>query len=506
MAMNSHWIETSELPQFPNLNKDLNVDVVVVGGGITGITAAYLLKKAGRSVALLERDRCARADTGHTTAHLTFVTDTRLSELVKVFGRDHAQAAWDAGRAAMAQIHSLVSENQIDCEYATVPGYLHAPWKKDSKDEVQGLQEDAELAHDLGFDAHFVEAVPFVKRPGIRFANQAKFHPLRYLSALLPSIDGNGSHVFENTEADEFQSDPLAVKANGHTIRCSYVVIATHVPLMGMTGITSATLLQTKLAAYSSYAIGAKVPKGILPEALFWDTDDPYYYLRVDRLPGHDYAVFGGEDHKTGQEADAEAPVRRLEELLLSIVPQAKVDARWTGQVIETPDGLPYIGETADRQFVATGFAGNGMTYGTLGAMMATDAALGRKNPWRDLFDVNRKKLRGAWDYLKENVDYPYYFLKGRLLGTEGTALDDLKRSEGKILKLDGQRVAAYRNTHDKVIKLSAVCTHMGCIVHWNQADSTWDCPCHGSRFQPTGEVMAGPAEAPLEKISTPAD
>ncbi len=156
----------------------------------------------------------------------------------------------------------------------------------------------------------------------------------------------------------------------------------------------------------------------------------------------------------------------------------------------------------AERQFVATGFAGNGMTFGTLGAMMATDAALGKKNPWRDLFDVNRKKVASVWDYLKENIDYPYYYLKAKLAATEGTSLDELQRGEGKILKLDGQRVAAYRNAYGQVTKLSAVCTHMGCIVHWNQADSTWDCPCHGSCFQATGEVLAGPAETPLEAVS----
>ena len=503
MAMQSYWIDSAQLPRFPKLSEDLQVDVVIVGGGITGITAASLLKKAGRSVALLERDRCACVDTGHTTAHLTYVTDTRLSELAKTFGKDHAQAAWDAGRAAMGQIRALVDDAHIDCGYSSVPGYLHAPWKQPGTDETQRLQEDAALAAELGFDAHYVESIPFAKRAGIRFANQAKFHPLRYLAGLLPRIAGEGSHVFEHTEVTAFQDEPLAVTANGHTIRCDYLVIATHVPLMGTTGLVSATLFQTKLASYSSYAIGAKVPKGIVPEALFSDTDDPYYYLRVDRLPHHDYAIFGGEDHKTGQETDADVCVQRLEEMLASILPQATVDARWTGQVVETHDGLPYIGETADRQFVATGFAGNGMTFGTLGAMMATDAALGKKNPWRDLFDVNRTKVASVWDYLKENIDYPYYYLKDKLAAAEGTSLDALKRGEGKILKLDGQRVAAYRNAHGKVTKLSAVCTHMGCIVHWNQADSTWDCPCHGSRFQATGAVLAGPAETPLEEVST---
>lgn len=245
----------------------------------------------------------------------------------------------------------------------------------------------------------------------------------------------------------------------------------------------------------------AKVPKGTLPEANYWDTDDPYYYLRVDRLPRHDYVIFGGEDHKTGQESDATTCVQKLESVLESILPDAKVDTRWTGQVVVTPDGLPYMGETAEKQFVATGYAGNGMTFGTLGAMMATDAVLGNKNPWQALYDVNRKKLGGVWDYLKENASYPYYFIKDKLAAAQGTSLADLKRGEGKILKLAEGTTAAYRDMHGGVVKLSPVCTHMGCLVHWNEADTTWDCPCHGSRFKATGEVLAGPAETPLEEM-----
>jgi glycine/D-amino acid oxidase-like deaminating enzyme/nitrite reductase/ring-hydroxylating ferredoxin subunit len=501
MPLKSHWIEKARLPRFPKLGDDLTVDVAVIGGGMTGITAAYLLKKAGRTVALLERDRCARVDTGHTTAHLTYVTDARLRDLVKTFGKDHAQAAWDAGRAALDQIQTLVAAEQIECEYSIVPGYLHAPWREVPKDEVAKLKEDAALAKELGFDADFLGSIPFADRPGVRFANQAKFHPLRYLAGLLGRIAGDGCHVFENTEVTEFAAEPLSVKANERTLRCKDIVIATHVPLMGNTGTVSAALFQSKLVSFTSYAVGAKVAQGTVPEAIFSDTDEPYYYLRADRRARHDYVIFGGEDHKTGQEADAEAPLTRLVEQLGSILPDAKVDSRWSGQVVETPDGLPYIGATADHQFVATGFAGNGMTFGTLGAMMAVDAILGRKNPWSALFDVNRKTLSGAWDYLKENLDYPYYLIRDSLAAAEGTGLRELKRGDGKILKMNGQKVAAFRDAQGRVSTVSPTCTHLGCTVHWNDADSTWDCPCHGSRFRPSGEVFAGPAEAPLEKF-----
>ena len=503
MTKKASWATDSKLPKFPRLDRDLKVDVAVVGGGITGVTAAYLLKKAGSTVALLERDRFGGVDTGHTTAHLTFVTDLRLHELVARFGRDHAQAAWDANRAGLNQIHEIVEQEDLSCDFAWVPGYLHAPWGGSTARDEKQLRQDAELATELGFDAHYLPSAPFVETAGVRFVNQAKFHPLKYLAGLLERLPGKTCHVFEGTEVNEVEDDPLSVKANGYSVHCNYLVIATHVPLAGKAGLISAALFQSKLTPYSSYAVGAKIPKGTMPEALFWDTADPYHYLRVDQYPRHDFVIFGGEDHKTGQDDDSENRFRKLEVNLASQVSKADVKFHWSGQVIETNDGLPLIGETSERQFVATGFAGNGMTFGTLGAIMACDAALGRKNPWQALFDVGRKKLiGGTWDYLKENLDYPYYMIKDRLAAAEGKTLRSVTRGNGKIIKLKGQRVAAFRDQKGTITTLNPACTHLGCIVHWNPADSTWDCPCHGSRFQPTGEVLAGPAESPLEKVS----
>jgi Rieske Fe-S protein len=341
-----------------------------------------------------------------------------------------------------------------------------------------------------------------VERPGVRFANVAKFHPLKYLAGLAKAIDGDGCSIFENSEATEFEDEPLGVKVNGKKVTCDYIILATHVPLTGKTGLLSATILQSKLAPYSSYVVGAKLGKTDLAEASYWDTDEPYYYLRIDKGDVGRYAIFGGQDHKTGQAADQELRFGKLIEALHTVLPAAKVDRRWSGQVVETNDGLPYIGETAKNQFVGTGFSGNGMTFGTLAAQMACDAALGRKNPWQDLFSVNRKKIRGGtWDYLTENVDYPYYMVRDWLKGAEAESPRDVKRGDGKILKIDGQRAACSRDEDGKLTMVSAVCTHMGCIVHWNGAERTWDCPCHGSRFQPTGEVVGGPAETPLEPI-----
>lgn len=376
------WIDDTPIRKFPKLQRTISVDVLVVGAGVTGITTAYLLKKAGSTVALIDRERVASIDTGHTTAHLTCVTDVQLQELARNFGDDHAQAAWDAGAAAIDEIERIVEEEGSDCEFTRVPAYLHVPVDGSSKKEASSLKKEADLAAKLGFDAVYLNSAPYFNLPAARFANQAKFHPRKYLRSLVEKISGSGSHVFEKS----------AAKAN--------------------------------------------------------------------------------------------------------------IDRRWSGQVICTPDGLPYIGENAEHQFVATGYCGNGITFGTVAAIMARDWTTGRKNPWTDLFAVARKKIKGAmWNYLRENKDYPYYMIKDRLARAEADSVRELKPGEGMITGRRGKKVAAFRDPGGNIHRLSPVCTHLGCLVRWNPAESTWDCPCHGSRFKPTGEVIAGPAEEPLPSI-----
>jgi len=496
-----YWATSATFPQFAKLTQDVVTDVVVVGGGVTGLTAAYLLAKSGKRVVVLERDRCAMTDTGHTSAHLTMVTDARLTELVKRFGRDHAQAVWDAGLAAIATIDEIIREHAIDAGFEWVDGYLHAPLKDGTPEESARLQEDTTLAREMGFDAEYVETVPLTNQPGIRFAHQARMHPRGYLAGVAKAFIAQGGRIFEHSTAGEFCDDPRGLKVGGQTVRCEDIVIATHNPLVGLAGLTSATLFQTKLTLYTSYVVAGHVPKGQVPDALWWDTSDPYYYLRVEPHRDFDVVIFGGEDHKTGQQDDTVACYERLERRLIARIPQVNVTHRWSGQVIETPDELPYIGQTADHQYAATGYAGNGLTFGTLGGMMLSDAILSRTNPWSELFDPSRKALtRGAWDYLKENVDYPYYLIRDRFAGADARSLRAVKRGEGRIIERDGAKVAVYRDPSGAVTLRSAICTHMGCVVAWNTAERTWDCPCHGSRFKPTGDVISGPAEAPLPK------
>ena len=496
-----YWSE-STFPQFEKLDSDDEVDVVVVGAGITGLTTAYLLAKHGKRVAVVERHRCASGDTGYTSAHLTMVTDTRLTDLVKRFGANHAQAVWDGGFAAIAKIDEIVRDHNMDAEFSWVHGYLHAPLDQAASDQGLDLRAEAALAAELGFDADYLDSVPLTEQPGVRFRHQARIHPRKYLAGLANAFTALGGRIYEHSEAKDFSDSPRSVNANGHTLTCGDVVIATHNPLLGLTGVASATLFQTKLALYTSYVVAGRVTRGTVPDALWWDTADPYRFLRIEPQDDYDVVIFGGEDHKTGQEEDTPGCYDRLEKRLRDLIPDVDLTHRWSGQVIETPDGLPYIGQSADRQYSATGYAGNGLTFGTLAGIMISDEIIGHRNPWAALFAPDRKALTsGLWDYLRENADYPYYLIRGRFAGAEGKSLRDVQRGEGRIIERNGAKVAAYRDERGTVTLRSATCTHMGCIVGWNAAESTWDCPCHGSRFKPSGDVISGPAESPLPEV-----
>jgi glycine/D-amino acid oxidase-like deaminating enzyme/nitrite reductase/ring-hydroxylating ferredoxin subunit len=492
-----YW--SASFPRFAQLDADTEADVLVVGAGITGLTAAYGLASAGRSVVVIDRGRCASVDTGHTSAHLTMVTDTRLSDLANQLGHSHAQAVWDAGLAAIVRIDDLVRQHEIDCAFDWVEGYLHLPPGDAKSEDVERLQRDAALAAELGFDATFVDQAPLVGTPGVRVDGQARVHPRRYLAGLAKAIVAAGGRIHEHTEAGEFSDRPRSVTANGHRITCGDIVIATHNPLVGLGGTAGATLFQTKLSLYSTYVVAGRVANSVVPDVLLWDTADPYRYFRVEPHRDHDVVILGGEDHKTGQASDTAERYARLEQALAELAPGVELTHRWSGQVIETPDGLPYIGATAEHQYAGTGYAGNGLTFGTLAGMMIADRILGRANPWSDLFDPARKALRhGLWDYLKENTSYPYYLIRDRFAGAEGRSLRSVKRGEGKVVERNGKKVAAYRDPAGVLTVRSATCTHMGCLVRWNPSEKTWDCPCHGSRFAPGGEVISGPAESPL--------
>lgn len=501
MDTTPYWLDSASVSRRAPLQEDLDVDVLIIGGGITGVTTAYALSDEGLRVALVERERLATRDTGHTTAHLTYMTDVRLSDLIATFGRDDAKHSWEAGRAGMNFIESTVVKHSINCDLLRVPGYLVAAEHSNLAHETFLLQKEAMIARQMGFATYFTEDCPITAKPGIRFDGQMKFHPLKYLSTLIGIAEERGAHVFEESEVSEF-IDSNTAKVGEHRISFRKVIIATHVPLQGNACVFGAAMFQTKLALYSSYAVRARLPMSA-PRSLIWsDTADPFLYIRVNHEDGGGTCIIGGEDHRTGAETDTGKRYEALEARLEKMFPGAEVTHRWSGQVVETVDGLPFIGPTSGTQFIATGFSGDGMTFGTVAALMARDWIRGDESDWAKLFDPSRRCASVAMEYLKENKEFPIRMITDRLHIEDGDP-EALRPGEAAVLDHGGKRVAASREANGTLHVCSAICPHLGCVVAWNSAERTWDCPCHGSRFKEDGSVIAGPAEKDLDCLNS---
>src|SRR6266540_768860 len=495
---NSVWSETPPAVPHGALDGDIETDVAIIGAGITGVTAARLLELGGRKVALLESRRIGKGETIKTTAHLTEVPDVRMHRLISRFGEGGARLAVRGQRAAIDRIEAFVNELRIDCQFERVPAYLYA----ETAAQEKVVRDEEEAAQHLGLAASRADAVPlpFPIRRAIRFRDQAQFHPRAYLLALAAGIDGNGSHVFEQTHVTgvEERGDRCVVVTDRGSIVARDVIIAAHVP------IANKLFSHTKLAAYRTYVIGAAVPMPPSP-GLYWDTAQPYHYLRGHVVDGVPYLIVGGEDHKVGDLEDTTLPFQRLEAYLKNRFGRtlAATDLRWSGQIIEPADGLPYIGRNAasSHVYIATGYSGNGLTQGTLAAMILADQIQGVANPWSKLYDATRfKPLASAQAFVSESVDFPRHLLTDRLpAANDAGDIESLPAGEGVVANVGGNKLAVYRSGAGELSALSPVCTHLGCLVHWNTTEKSWDCPCHGSRFDPLGRVLNGPATASLE-------
>ena len=490
----SAWIATHKGRGFPSLKSDLAVDVAIVGGGITGLTAATLLHRAGLSVAVIEAGRVAEGVSGFTTAHLTEALDRSYEDLIKDFGEDGARLAAESGRAALLQIAAFVREEGIDCDFTRLPAFQYT---EDPK-LLPGFEAERTAASSLGVKLSLTRKVPlpFTVAGALRFNNQAQFHPRRYLLPLALAIRGGGGHVFEQTRVVDIEDGaPCRVATETATVTARDVIVATHAPF-------NSVLLQTKVAAYRSYVLALRLKSGAEPPpGLFWDTEDPYHYIRSQTTDEGVLLLVGGEDHKTGQEKDTVGRFEALLDFASTRFKVASVSYRWSGQVIEPVDGLPSIGKdlASEHVYVATGYSGTGMTLGTLAGMLNSDLILGRKNPYQDLFDPNRFKAKASIvDFVKENVDFPVHLVTDRLRGAAAASLAEVAKGEGKIVDIAGEKTAVFRDEHGRLHAVSPVCTHLGCLVGFNNAEKTWDCPCHGSRFDKDGKVLDGPALHPL--------
>ena len=496
----SLWLDTSRAEKHPTLEEDVRADVCVVGGGIAGVTAALMLQRAGTSVVLIEADRIGHGVTGFTTAHLSEVIDTRYYELESKFGTEGAQDIAESQRASLDRIASFVKDLHIACDFERVPAYLYS----EHRHQVEELQKEAATCARYGLPVTLTSDVPlpFSVKLAARFDDQAQFHPGKYLQALARAFIRAGGRLYEHTRSLSIEDgEPALVETEHGTVKAGDVFVATNAP------IANRFFLQTKLFPYRSYVLGVRLASGAapMPKGLFWDMEHPYHYLRSHPIAGGEMILVGGEDHKTGQEVDTRLPFERLEAFTRARLEVGSIDYRWSAQVIEPVDGLPMIGlnSLSEHVFVASGFSGNGMTNGTLGAMIVSDLILGIENRWTALYDPTRiKPLASVRRFIEENVDFPLHIISDLLVPAEARSIDDVPPGEGMLVKSHGKTLAVYRTDSGDVRALSAVCTHMACLVKWNKAERSWDCPCHGSRFDTEGNVVDGPAISPLAPVS----
>jgi glycine/D-amino acid oxidase-like deaminating enzyme/nitrite reductase/ring-hydroxylating ferredoxin subunit len=494
----SPW-QTEASPVFtgPAVSTGITYDALIIGGGITGVTTAMLLQSAGKKCLLVDGHNIGFGTTGGTSAHINTFADTPYKDVESGFGKDGAKLFADAIKEGLAIIKGNVQRFGIDCDFEEKKGYVYA----EEEQQVSELNELYEGCLNVGVDTLYTgdapTPVPYIKALVVN--GQAQFHPLKYLTALALRYIAEGGCVLEHTMVNTVKSDSdlHLVSAGGMVLKARNVVYATHIP----PGITAFSF---RCAPYRSYVLGVKLRNDSYPDALVYDMQEPYHYFRTHEIDGQKYLIAGGNDHKTGHEdptkafADLEAYVRKY-----YLVDSVKF--KWSSQYYVPADGLPYIGLMPGKSagiYCATGYNGNGMMLGSVAARILADLVLGIGNRYKELFDPGRlKPLAGLKEIVTEGADVVYQFFASRFSAGETSFLTDIGYDQGKVIELDGKKLAVYRDGEGRIHALNPVCTHAGCVVSWNGEEKSWDCPCHGARYSVDGVVLNGPADKGLQKI-----
>jgi glycine/D-amino acid oxidase-like deaminating enzyme/nitrite reductase/ring-hydroxylating ferredoxin subunit len=496
----SIWTATAEPLSFPRLTRDIEVDVAIVGGGITGISTAALLSSQGQRVAVLEAHRIGMGATGYSTGNLYAMVGEPLRKLATKWGDDQVWRMVASRRAAIDLIEENTRAFGIQCNFS------RQPWVRYSVDSSSAsntlLDREYQCMRDAGLDARVTTDIPLpveIHR-ALVVSGQAQFHPLRYVRQLAESIRSGRCMIYEATPVSGIDEEAGTVTAEPYTVKAAHIVMATHTP-------KGFNTIQTELGPYREYAVAAPLRTRQMGGGIFWSIGAEATSLRLFEKDGKAWVMMIGGKHKTGQMHDPEAAYAKLEAQLQSCFDAGPVEFRWSAQQYRAADHLPYIGPSigSERLLLASGFAGDGLTFGTLAAMIIADHVAGRRNPYADLYTPRRfTPLKSAGTFLKENLNVAGYYVKDYIKGGEVSQLSEVPRGEGRIVDLAGDKLAVYRDDAYQLHVVSPVCTHMKCIVHWNQAERSWDCPCHGSRFSTDGTVLEGPALAPLERRMMP--
>jgi glycine/D-amino acid oxidase-like deaminating enzyme/nitrite reductase/ring-hydroxylating ferredoxin subunit len=498
MDTSSLWQGTAnKMACLPTLQTDITVDVAVVGGGITGLTAAMLLAAGGKSVAVLERHRIGAATTGHSTGNLYAPVDLRLQELARCHGTDTMRAVAQSRAAAVDAIERTVQALQLDCAFARQPWHLLAT----SGDAVQVVEQECSAAQAAGLDAKLVDdpPLPLPILRTLRVANQAQFQPLDYARQLAQRIVGDHCLIFENTPVTAVDDASGLVQTTHGKVRCGSVLLATHTP-------AGVHLVQSKLDVVREYGVALRLDTEPPPTGIYWLVGDARYSVRVYSHGAMHYLVVVGARHPTGKDGDTGRHYDELERYARANFRVGTVDYRWSAQRYRSSDQLPYIGKNLDstRTYIATGFSGDGLTYGTLAGMFVSGELLGNTNQWAPLYSPQRL----AQEQRPEGFEHEGTCASGpAALALDAAArarFDDLPTGQSRQLDHAGQKLAAYRCEDGQLLVVGAKCSHMGCDVQWNDAETSWDCHCHGSRFRADGQVIEGPALSPLQHAQEP--
>ncbi len=493
-AKTSIWVDTAEVPKYGPLNENLKVDVCVVGAGIAGMSTAYMLAKAGQRVVVLDDGDIGSGETSRTTAHITAALDDRYYNIESMHGEEGARIAAESHLVAINRAEEISRLENIECDFMRVDGYLFLADQHPQK----MLEDELAAAHRAGLtDIVLVERAPLSfwdTEICLKFPRQGQFHPLKFLAGLARCIERDGGRIFTGSHVDgvEDGAAPKVTTSNKKTVTARAVVVATNA------SISDYVVTHAKQEPYRTFVIGARIPKGSVPTILLWDTPDPYHYIRVQPQSDHDVLIVGGEDHKTGHKDDGEARLNTLEEWTRERFPMVEsVEYRWSGQVVEPVDYMSFTGKTPGGQnvYMHSGDSGNGITHGIMAGVLLTDLIMGRDNRWAELYSPSRISLRSAGTLIKHNVDA---MLKYAEYAMPPESIEGIQPNEGRVIMRHGKRIAAYRDAAGQLHERSAVCTHLKCIVEWNSTEKSWDCPCHGSRFDPYGTVLNGPAISPL--------
>ncbi|WNB93965.1 FAD-dependent oxidoreductase [Bacillus sp. NEB1478] len=491
------------MPKYQSVTRNEESEVVVVGAGISGITTAYLLAKEGRKVILIDAGKIMNGTTGHTTAKITSQHGLIYSKLITHLGIDRAKKYYQSNEFAGRFIHDLVKEKNIHCNYEPHDAYLYA----DTEEGVKKLEKEALAYEHLEIDGDLIKNIPFdiQHKKALVMRNQAHFHPLKYLTALVNELENLGVKMYENTTAADIQESKSDKKAtviteNGHEIKANFVVCCTHFPFFDGMG-----FYFTRMMAERSYVLAVKT-KDKFPEGMYLSVDDTVRSYRTILQDGEKIVLIGGESHQTGQGIPTHLHYEALLKEAKKTLNVERVLSRWSAQDLITLDKVPFIGKLThkhDHIFVATGFKKWGMTTGTLAAHIIRDYILDRENEYAELYKPQRFQADPSdlKQFIKENADVAKHFVSGKL-DKPAKHPQSLKKGEGGSVTLEGERCGGFRDANGELHIVDTKCTHLGCEVEWNSGDRTWDCPCHGSRFTYDGAVVEGPAKKPLKKIN----